>query len=216
MRNGIYRFAFLYLMSTSCVYASEGSSHLINIAKNTHLDQKIIRLALKGYQYAAMHAHVNRPILTIIDYSQPSTKKRLYVIDLKTDKLLLNTLVAHGRNTGNFFSTQFSNQEQSKQSSVGVFVTENAYIGHHGKSMIINGLEKNINDNAKRRNLVVHAAQYVSEAFIRATGRIGRSFGCLAVDTQHVDELISLTEKGSVIFSYAPQEDKDIILTRPF
>ena len=91
---------------------------------------------------------------------------------------------------------------------------KDAYIGHHGKSMIINGLEKNINDNAKRRNLVVHAAQYVSEAFIRATGRIGRSFGCLAVDTQHVDELISLTEKGSVIFSYAPQEDKDTILTR--
>ena len=107
MKKGIYRFAFLYLVSTSCGYANEGSSHLTNIAKNTHLNQKIIRLALKGYQYAAMHSHVNKPILTIIDYSQPSTKKRLYVIDLKTDKLLMNTLVAHGRNTGDFFSTQF-------------------------------------------------------------------------------------------------------------
>jgi hypothetical protein len=213
MKQIIALLVLYFLMFTANGYAvSDESVHIIKIASNTQLDKKVIKLALEAYHYATVHAAVSKPILTIIDYSQPSVRKRLYVIDLKTDKLLMNTLVAHGRNSGDALSMHFSNQEQSKQSSVGVFVTEGVYFGHHGKSMVINGLEKNINDNAKRRNLVVHAAQYVSEAFIQATGRIGRSLGCLAVGSQDINKLIDLTEKGSVIFSYAPQEDNDYLL----
>ncbi len=188
--------------------------HIDHIAKNTHLNQKVIRLALNGYKYASLHAKVSKPILTIIDYSQPSVKKRLYVIDLKNDQVLMNILVAHGRNTGDAWSTRFSNELESKQSSVGVFITEGTYRGHHGRSMVINGLEKNINDNAKKRGLVVHSAAYVSEDFALATGRIGRSFGCLAVNPHELNQLINLTAEGSVIFSYAPQEDKDSMLIR--
>lgn len=187
-------------------------NHLDNIAKNTHLSQKIIKLALQGYGYAAAHTRINKNILTIVDYSQPSIMKRLYVIDLKTDRVLMHTWVAHGHNTGDLQSTRFSNSPESRESSLGVFVTEGTYVGHHGKSMVINGLEKNINDNAKSRRLVVHAAPYVSEAFAHATGRMGRSFGCLAVNPQDLNQLISLTENGSVIFSYAPPEDHDRIL----
>lgn len=199
----------------SCVYASDQDAvQIAKIAKNTHLNPRIVRLALKAYQYAALRTQVNKSILTIVDYSQPSVRKRLYVIDLKTDRLLMNTLVAHGRNTGDMFSTRFSNLQQSKESSVGVFITEGTYLGRHGKSMVINGLEKNINDNAKSRGLVVHSANYVSESFAEATGRIGRSFGCLAVNPHDLNQLITLTAHGSVIFSYAPQEDHDQVLAR--
>lgn len=211
-----WRFVLSFILITfnHSALAVAHEQHAINIAKNTHLSQKIVKLALEGYQYARLHGQVNKQILTIIDYSQPSVVKRLYVIDLKTDQLLMNIWVAHGHNTGDLFSTHFSNSPASNQSSIGVFLTEGTYIGHHGKSMVLNGLEKNINDNAKSRRLVVHSAWYVSSDFLRKVGRMGRSFGCLAVDTHDLNRLISLTENGSVIFSYAPEEDHDQLLAK--
>jgi len=203
--------AFLMIFNLSAL-GSSYTHHLYNISRNTHLSQHIVQLALKGYEYAAIHGRVTKPILAIVDYSQPSVMKRLYVIDLTSDQLLMNAWVAHGRNTGDLTSTHFSNSPQSKESSIGVFVTEGIYFGHHGKSMIIDGLEKNLNDNAKSRRLVVHAASYVSESFLHATGRMGRSFGCLAVNPADLDRLIALTKDGAVIFSYAPQEDHDQLL----
>lgn len=203
----------LILSFVSPIYASGYDNHLETISRNTRLNQKIIKLALAGYQYATLHAHVSKPVLTIVDYSQPSLAKRLYVIDLRNDKVLLNTWVAHGHNTGDLSSLYFSNSPKSKESSVGVFITEGTYFGHHGKSMVLNGLEKNINDNAKSRRLVVHSAWYVSASFLQATGRMGRSFGCLAVDTKEIEKLIDLTKNGTVVFSYASQEDHDHILT---
>lgn len=191
---------------------ANSNDHLANIVKNTHLNAKIVKLALQGYHYASIHTHVRKQVLTIVDYSQPSKAKRLYVIDLTTDKLLLNTWVAHGKNTGDLLSTRFSNQPESLQSSIGVFITEGTYFGHHGNSMVLNGLEKNINHNAKNRHLVVHGAPYVSEAFLKMTGRMGRSFGCLAVNPNELSRLIELTKDGSVIFSYAPPEDHDVTL----
>lgn len=204
---------FLIFVALPACASDDYHNHLENIAKNTHLNQKIVKLALQGYQYAAAHAKINKNILTIVDYSQSSVMKRMYVIDLNTDQLLMNIWVAHGHNTGDLRSTQFSNLPESRESSVGVFVTEGVYTGHDGTAMVINGLEKNINDNAKSRRLVVHAAPYVSEEFAEATGRMGRSFGCLAVNPQDLNKLISLTKNGSVIFSYAPEEDNDHILS---
>ena len=103
--------------------AASYDEHVANICRNTHLDKKIIRLALEGYQYANMHVKINKNVLTIVDYSQPSVMKRLYVIDLNTDQLLMNTWVAHGHNTGNLLSPVF-NSPESKESSLGVFVTK--------------------------------------------------------------------------------------------
>lgn len=209
----LFTLPYLFILFFSPVHAdSNYTYHLNSIAQNTHLNKKIIALALKGYEYAKLSAPIEKNILTIVDYSQPSVAKRLYVIDLNTDTLLMNTWVAHGRNTGDLFSRSFSNQPESKKSSVGVFLTGDIYTGKHGKSMRLNGLEKNINDNAADRHLVVHAADYVSESFLKATGRMGRSFGCLAVNPQDLNRLIDLTKNGSVIFSYAQQEDKDKIL----
>jgi L,D-transpeptidase catalytic domain len=205
-------FVFFIIFSLPKETFAEDGEQVFNIVHSTQLDPKIVKLALSAYRYAALHTHLNKNILTIVDYSQPSAVKRLYVIDLKTDQLLMKIWVAHGRNTGNLTSIHFSNQPQSKQSSLGVFVTEGVYIGHHGRSMVLQGIEKNINDNARSRRLVVHAAPYVSEAFLQATGRLGRSFGCLAVNSADLERLIRLTENGSVIFSYAPQEDHDPFL----
>lgn len=210
--RGIVGLVLFCLFTNSALAVNNDQIHITRIVQNTHLNQKVIRLALNAYRYASIHAKVSKPILTIVDYTQPSVKKRLYVIDLKNDQVLMNILVAHGRNTGNARSTRFSNELESKQSSVGVFITEGTYLGHHGRSMIINGLEKNINDNAKRRGLVVHSAAYVSENFAQSTGRIGRSLGCLAVNPHDLNQLINLTAEGSVIFSYAPQEDNDPVL----
>jgi len=214
MRRIYIRIVILLISAISPLYAFGYQNHVENISKNTHLSEKIVRLALSGYQYATAHTRINKSVLTIVDYSQPSFAKRLYVIDLQTDKVLLNTWVAHGHNTGDLSSVHFSNSPRSKESSVGVFITEGTYYGHHGKSMVLNGLEKNINDNAKSRRLVVHSAWYVSASFLRATGRMGRSFGCLAVNSGEIERLINLTKNGSVIFSYAPQEDHDHILAQ--
>ncbi len=212
--KGVFIIFFVLLLSFSQAYALSDDDHVKIISKNTHLSEKIVRLALQGYEYATAHAHINKKVLTIVDYSQPSVIKRLYVIDLQTDKLMMNIWVAHGHNTGNLASTHFSNIPESRESSVGVFVTEGIYFGHDGESMILDGLEKNINDNAKNRRLVVHGAPYVSEAFAEATGRMGRSFGCLAVNPEDLPQLIALTKGGSVIFSYAPEEDHDQFLSK--
>lgn len=187
--------------------------HVTNIVKNTHLDPKIVELALKAYLYASDHSNVKKDILTIVNYAQPSSEKRLYVIDLKTDELLMNTLVAHGHNTGLLNSEKFSNTAGSNQSSLGVFVTTTTYSGHHGTSLQIDGLEKGINDKVASRRVVVHSADYVSDEFLKEHGYIGRSSGCLAVRKLDISQLINLTVGGSVIFSYAPQEELDHNIT---
>ncbi len=209
LKSFIFCLILIYIPAFASGYQD---SHIQQISKNTQLDQKIVKLALSAYNYASIHAKIQKDILTIVDYSQPSVMKRMYVIDLKTNRLLMKIWVAHGHNTGNLTSLYFSNQPESRESSLGIFITEGVYRGSHGESMIINGIEKNINDNAKNRRLVVHAAPYVSEEFARVTGRMGRSFGCLAVNPEDLPELINLTKDGSVIFSYAPQEDRDPVL----
>lgn len=186
------------------------STHIDNIVKNTHLDPKIVELAMKAYVYADQHGGVNKDVLTIVDYSQPSSQKRLYVIDLKTDKLLFNTRVAHGKNSGLLYSDKFSNAPRSNQTSLGVFVTnDDTYEGHHGTSLRIKGLEPGVNDKVASRAVVIHSATYASDDFLKSNGYLGRSNGCLAVSKLDINKVIELTVGRSVIFSYAPQEDND-------
>ncbi|HEX6915867.1 MAG TPA: murein L,D-transpeptidase catalytic domain family protein, partial [Chitinophagaceae bacterium] len=133
--------------------------------------------AWAGYTRLMEAGKISNQKLSIVDFSQPSTKKRLYVIDVKERRLLFNTLVAHGRNSGELMAKRFSNTNESLQSSLGFYLTAEKYMGKHGLSLRMDGLEKT-NSNARQRAIVVHGANYVSEQFAKSRGFIGRSWGC--------------------------------------
>ena len=142
-------------------------------------------------------------ILSIIDYSRPSTEKRFFVIDLEHKKLMYKCLVAHGKNSGDNYAKVFSNDTESLKSSLGFFLTAETYSGNHGYALKLDGLEKNINDNARVREIVIHGADYVSDAFIKKYGILGRSWGCPALPDDISKEIIDKISGGSLIFIYS-------------
>jgi L,D-transpeptidase catalytic domain len=160
--------------------------------------------ALKGFYDLKEKGLVKKDILTLIDFSLSSNVKRLWVIDLSTNTVLLNSLVAHGRNTGEEFATSFSNTDSSFKSSLGFYATGEIYNGKHGKSLKLDGLERGVNDRARDRGVVMHAADYVSEDFIRNHNRLGRSQGCPAVPVELNDAIIDLIKNKSCLFIYHP------------
>lgn len=168
-------------------------------------DFEMFSLALAGYQkLKERQALPHQDILTLIDFSKSANQKRLWIIDLKNNKVLKHSLVAHGRNTGEEYARQFSNTPESNQSSLGFYVTGSTYIGKHGTSLKLHGMEKGINDNAERRAIVMHAAEYVSEGFIKRVGRLGRSQGCPAVPVEEHQEIIKTLANGTCLFIYYP------------
>lgn len=160
--------------------------------------------ALTGFYEMKQKGLVQKDILTIIDFSLSSNVKRLWVIDLTTNTILNNSLVAHGRNTGEEFATSFSNKESSYKSSLGFYATAEVYNGKHGQSLKLDGLEKGINDLARKRGIVIHAANYVSESFINANKRLGRSQGCPALPEDLSNEIIQIIKNKSLLFIYHP------------
>lgn len=168
------------------------------------LDFKVFNQAMAGYNSLNLS---NRKVITIIDFSKPSTEERMFIIDLENRKLLLQTLVAHGKNSGWNKATEFSNTSASLKSSIGFYITGETYFGKHGYSLRLNGIEKGINDNARNRAIVVHGADYVSYSFIKKYHRLGRSWGCLAVNNKLSKKIIDLIKDGSCLFVYA--DDKD-------
>lgn len=146
----------------------------------------------------------NNHLVTLIDFSLPSTVKRLWTFDPSTGELVFNSLVAHGRQTGENVAASFSNQPNSHQSSLGFFLTGLPYEGKHGISLRLIGLEAGINDKALDRAIVVHGADYVSEQFVRQHGRLGRSHGCPALPPELVAPFIEATARGSLIFIFHP------------
>lgn len=180
---------------------------LVNLADNG-LSMEIFQLALKGLHKLEISGKLLKPtILTIADYSQSSNKKRLYVIDLLNKKLLFNTYVAHGRNTGDEYARSFSNKEGSLKSSLGFYITQNLIVGSHtGLALMISGVEKGFNDNASRREIIIHAADYATESFIKKTGRLGRSFGCPSLPTEMLKPVIETIKEGSCLFIYNPDK----------
>lgn len=176
---------------------------------DTGLAKQVFALALKGLRKLDSTGKLQNPnIVTIADYSQSSSKKRLYVIDLKNKKLLFNTYVAHGRNTGYEYASSFSNREGSLKSSLGFFITEQPMIeSHTGFALMINGVEKGINDNAGKRSIIIHGADYATENFIKKYGRLGRSFGCPALPPDLVKPIIETIKGGTCLFIYNPDNN---------
>lgn len=181
----------------------------LNVYDSLHLKQiglskKVFAMALRGMAKLVNTRHIKDNLLAIVDFSQPSINKRLYVIDLNTYQLLYNTYVAHGMKTGKVTATSFSNKQSSNKSSLGFYVTGNAYQGCNGYSLKLKGMEKGINDGAMKRGIVIHGADYVSEGFIESQGYIGRSWGCPAVAPDISEPLIDLLKEGSCLFIYHP------------
>lgn len=169
------------------------------------LEYSVFQTAFNGYQKMVAEEKVSAPgIFTIADLSQPSVNKRLYIIDLPNRKILFNTWVSHGKNTGDLHAQKFSNIPGSLQSSLGFYVTGNTYDGKHGLSLQLNGMEPGFNDKALERAIVIHGADYVSDEFIRNTGRLGRSFGCPAVASDLAQPIIHTIQNGTGLFVYYP------------
>lgn len=160
--------------------------------------------AMKGFNLLKERGLIQKNILTLVDFSLSSNTKRLWVIDLATNTILYNSLVAHGRNTGEEFANSFSNADHSFKSSLGFYVTGEIYNGKHGMSLKLDGLEKGINDNARERGVVMHPANYVSNSFIKNNKRLGRSQGCPAIPEELSKGIINTIKNKSCLFIYHP------------
>lgn len=160
-------------------------------------------LALRAYRCARSRGQVARPTLAVIDYTLPSSEKRLWLIDTESGRILQHELVAHGRGSGDLFADRFSNEPESYQSSLGLFAARGTYFGEHGLSLRLEGLEPGINDQARSRAIVMHGAWYVSEAHVARWGRLGRSLGCPALAPDVTASVIERLRDGAAVFVYA-------------
>jgi hypothetical protein len=172
------------------------------------LDQEVFKKALIGYYNLkkTQLLSAQKAVITIIDFSKKSSQKRLWIVDLANNKLLFHTLVAHGQGSGMDMATNFSNQPNSHQSSLGFYVTSDIYQGKHGLSMRLEGMDKGFNTNAMARAVVVHGADYVSESFVKTHGRLGRSHGCPALPTDLTKTIINVIKGQTCMFINGPAE----------
>ncbi len=169
------------------------------------LSKAAFEFALTGYNSLIESGKIQKDnILTIIDFSLPSSKKRLFVIDLVSGQLLFNTFVSHGKNSGTVIATRFSNAFNSLKSSLGFYTTAGTYQGKHGYSLRLEGQEAGINDNAYNRGIVIHSADYVNENRANQKGFIGRSQGCPAIPESLKRPIIETIRDGSCLFVYSP------------
>jgi hypothetical protein len=181
--------------------------HVSKIYNGAHLEQaglkpEVFEKAVTGFYNLKNSGKISadKSILTIADFDQNSTKKRLWIIDLNKDSLLLNTWVAHGSRSGDDLATRFSDENDSFESSLGFYVTAEIYRGKHGRSLRLDGMDEGYNSNARKRSIVVHGAPYVSQGTINQLGRLGRSQGCPAVAAELADLVINTIEGKTVIF----------------
>lgn len=199
--------ALLFLFSQTPEKVDPSDLHRQLSYTHSKPDLKPLQLALKGYDRLKKQGKLkNHSILTLIDFTKSSAERRLWVIDLKEQKVIFQSLVAHGKNSGNVFATSFSNEHGSHQSSLGFYLTAETYTGKHGLSLYLDGMEAGINDNARARKVVMHGAKYVSEDFIETYGRLGRSFGCPSVPVASHKEIIDYIKGGSCFFIYHNSE----------
>ncbi|HMH24278.1 MAG TPA: murein L,D-transpeptidase catalytic domain family protein [Puia sp.] len=175
--------------------------------EDSGLDRKAFEYAWMGYYKLQKKGVLHKTgILSICDFSQSSSKERMYVIDVRHRKLLYRTFVAHGINSGEEFANSFSNTDESCKSSLGFYVTSNTYVGINGLSLRINGVDKGFNDHASRRNIVIHGAPYVSLRILHKYGVMGTTFGCPAIPTEMSTQIIPAVKNGTCFFIYYPSK----------
>ncbi|WP_395044599.1 murein L,D-transpeptidase catalytic domain family protein [Flavobacterium sp.] len=163
--------------------------------------------AFEGFSILKEQGKIKNNYLTIIDFSLSSRFNRLWVIDMKENKIIFNTLVAHGKNSGEDYATKFSNENESLKSSLGFFTTGETYNGKHGLSLKLDGLETGINDHARQRAIVIHGADYVSSSFIKSNNRLGKSHGCPALPVELTKKIIQTIKEKSCLFIYFPSKE---------
>jgi hypothetical protein len=185
---------------------SDSIYNLIGLG-NYGLQNDVFFSAYKGYQYLQNKGLLRKQnLITICDYSQSSTRKRLYVIDIVNSRLLFNTYVSHGKNSGQEFATSFSNLRNSNKSSLGFMVTSETYSGVAGYSMRLNGMEPGINDKVRSRDIVLHGSRFVNEHVVSERGTIGKSYGCPAVPLDVHKKIIDAIKGGSCFYVYSPDD----------
>lgn len=217
MRQFIFSIFFLLLPGSVFVTGKSGIPEVNRAIKTDVATELYESMALEGVLNKEAFCQAvtgywkitgrKREVLTVIDFSKPSTEQRLYVFDMKEHKMLFSSVVAHGRNSGNNYATSFSNEYGSYKSSLGFYLTETTYQGKNGYSLILNGLEKGINDKARMRSIVVHGADYADPSVARCGGRLGRSLGCPALPPALSRPIIDAIKGGSVMYIYAGTAD---------
>jgi len=203
--------ATLCLVSTTYAYGDSArwvANKLETLrAAAPQISDRALSSALNATQCATRYGMAEPQRLAIIDFSLPSSEKRLWIFDLAREKLVLRDLVAHGKNSGEAQASAFSNIEGSHQSSLGLFRAAETYHGKHGYSLRLDGLEDGINDQARQRAIVIHGADYVAPKWIKEHGRLGRSFGCPAVRKEIAHQVVDNLKNGQFVFSYYPDQD---------
>jgi len=224
MKYNKYFFAILFVLSSFAPNLSKDkySKNLVSVsplkkveviynsldANNYKLPSiESFEIAFEGFENLKSKGKIQNDYLTIVDYSLSSKSNRIWVIDMNENKIIFNTLVAHGKNSGEDFATRFSNRNESNQSSLGFFATGETYIGQHGLSLKLDGLEAGVNDNARERAIVIHGADYVSRDFIKQHNRLGRSQGCPALPEELSKKIIQTIKNKSCLFIYYPSNN---------
>lgn len=210
--------SFVFKEERQTIVAENSTSHKVILATHTVDDEKLalyesiqkngfslpnftsFSRAIDGFSILKEKGIIQNPILTIIDFDLPSTQKRLWVIDMNKSEILFHSLVAHGKNSGDLNASDFSNENESYKSSLGFYLTNETYTGTHGLSLRLDGLERNKNDNARTRAIVMHGADYVSPNFIKTHQRLGRSFGCPALPIELTQKIVTTIKDKSCLY----------------
>lgn len=177
---------------------------MLPIAKN--INPKVLELAINAYSTATKKGLDAKHVLTIVDYSLPSTEKRMWVLNLDEGRLVHYSFVTHGSGSGLLYARHFSNIPGTFQSSLGLFLTKQSYYGQVGYALRLQGLEPGINDKVEERGIVVHGAEYAEKSFIDQYGRLGRSEGCFALPASSYNTIINYIANGTLIFAYYPEK----------
>ena len=208
-RAAIWAAAPLMCVVLAAQAAVPAAQRLSGIAQSIHaqapnISVKAISTALEAYSNVRRQHLTDKPLVTIVDYSVSSAKRRMAVADVQTGKVLFYTYVAHGKGSGSTYATHFSNRPGTDASSLGVYLTGHTYNGEHGYSLRLHGLDPHFNSAAYRRDIVVHSAWYVSKTFAQDHGRMGRSWGCFALSRKVEGAVVQVIQDHTVLVGYYP------------
>ncbi|QGP50750.1 hypothetical protein PsalN5692_02221 [Piscirickettsia salmonis] len=192
--------------STRTLQLNENKTKKTILAQAPTLSPQALKVSLIAYIYALKNQLTTSSIISLIDYSLPSTKKRLWVINLSTSKILFHTYVAHGKSTGLILAKKFSNKNNSHKTSIGFYLTQSPYMGKHGLSLHLQGLDPGFNSHALKRHIVIHSAPYATARFIKQYGYLGRSWGCPAIPPKMLKPIINIIKNKTLLIAYYPNQ----------